>query len=172
MRSALAPPTSGPGLAVPEPSSTVATNPTRGLLRAAASSFRVHPGGSSGRFVDKLQPQHAQASKGAFKFKDSADPSSEPRSGTDGHLLPHRIHPIKESFKFSSWQMVKPAHWWRKQASFRPQPKQGSSSGSHSRQPREAATLWQKQRKFLKGVTCYRCRANGHYSSECRDPIK
>lgn len=42
----------------------------------------------------------------------------------------------------------------------------------HSSHSRKTATFLQKQRKRLKEVTCYRCRDNVHYSSDCRDPIK
>ncbi|KAE8766585.1 hypothetical protein D1007_62167 [Hordeum vulgare] len=172
MRSASVAPTTGSGLAAPGPRPTVAIDPTMGLMRVAAPSSRLRPSGSSGGFTDKLQLQHAEAIKEAFKLSVLADPPSGSPGGTNGQLQLQRTRPIKEAFKFSSWQMVKPAHWWCKQAPFKPQPKQGGTLGLHSRQSREAATHRQKQRNFLRGITCYRCRAKGHYSSECRDPVK
>ncbi|KAI5003082.1 hypothetical protein ZWY2020_027732 [Hordeum vulgare] len=72
--------------------------------------------------------------------------------GFSGKELLQQVQPSSDAFNLCSWRVVRPAHWWRKQPTFMPHQRQMGSSGQHSRQKREGATLRQKQRKVWKEV--------------------
>ncbi|KAI5017005.1 hypothetical protein ZWY2020_037383 [Hordeum vulgare] len=147
---------------------------TRAMTNAVEVTAHASAPGSSGHaLTSPPRPSSTVPASPAGNSMRAAPPPILPRPcGSSSMQLLQRAQPSSDAINLCSWRVVRPAHWWRKQAAFMPHQRQMCSPGQHSRQKREGATLRQKQRKVWKEVICYRCRGKGHYSYDCTDPVK